>query len=100
MAKPVRGCLTPQPPEDASEPEENPSVPQQEELPDTAEGEVLVDYYPDVGSEPENEPVAQDEKEENSNTEYSNMGIPEAGTFHQWMMLCNVLRKIQWVHIE
>ena len=34
MARLVRGCLTPWPPEGASEPETNPSVPQWEEQSD------------------------------------------------------------------
>ena len=65
------------------EPETNVSVPQQEEQPDAAEGEVIVDNDPDVyyeGSEPEIEPVAQEEKEENSDAEYANMEIPQEFT--------------------
>ena len=49
------------------------------------------------GSEPKNETVAQEGKEENSNAEYANMEIPQAWTFCQRMMACKVLQKIQWV---
>ena len=69
MARPVRGCLTPQPPEGAGESATNPCVPKQEEQPDATEGKVIVDYNPNIdyeGSEPEIEPVAQEEKEETS----------------------------------
>ena len=55
MARPVRGCPTPQPPEGTGKPEKNLSVPQQEEQPDAAEGKVIVDYNLDIdyeGSEP------------------------------------------------
>ena len=66
MARPVRGHLMPwSQQEDAEEPETNLSVPQQEEQPDAAEGEIIADYNPDVdyeGLEPTNEPVAQEEK--------------------------------------
>ena len=51
---------------------------QQEEQPDAAEGKVMVDYNMDIdyeGSEPKNEPVAQKEKEENSDVEYVNVEI-------------------------
>ena len=51
----------------AEESETNPSVPQQEEQPDSTEGKVIADYDPDLdyeGSEPKNEPVTQEQKEE------------------------------------
>ena len=85
------------------EPETNPSVPQQEEQPNATEGEVKghqdldVDYE---GSEPKIEPISQEEKEENSVTEYANMLIPQKGTFHQRTMCCKVFQRIQWVHQE
>ena len=37
---------------------------------------------------------------ENSNVEHANMEIPWAGTFHQRMMPCNIMQRIQWVHWE
>ena len=37
-----------------------------------------IDYE---GSEPDNEPIAQEEKEEDPNAQYENMMIPHAGTF-------------------
>ena len=84
MARLVRGCLTAcSQSEDAKEPETNPSVPQQEEHPDATEGKVMVDYNPNIDyylSEPRNEPVAQEEKEENSDAEHGNMEIPPKGT--------------------
>ena len=79
----------------------NPSVPQQEEQTDATEGKVIIDYDLDIdydGSEPKNEPVAQEEKEENSNAEYVNMEMTCGGTFHQRMMPCNVMQRIQWIH--
>ena len=48
-------------------------------------------------SEPKNEPVAQEKKDEKFDTEYANMDIPHAGTFHWRMMPCNVLKRFQWV---
>ena len=94
MARPVRGCPTPQPLEGTGEPETNSSAPQQEEQSDAAEGKVIVDCNLDVdyeGSEPENESVAQEKKEESYNAEYANMDIPRDRTFHQRMMPCNIL---------
>ena len=62
MARTIRGCLTAQSQQESTEePETNPSVPQQKEQLDTAEGKFIVEYSPDVdyeGSEPKNEPVA------------------------------------------
>ena len=85
---------------DKEEPATNPSVPQQDVQPDAAEGKVIADYDPNVnyeGSEHENEIVGQEEEEKNSNAEYVNMKIPQAGTFHQRMMPCNVMQRIQQV---
>ena len=77
MAKPMRRYTMPQSWQGGTEePETNTSVPQQEKQPDAAEGKVIIDYNPDVdyeGSEPKNEPVAWEEKEENSDTEYANI---------------------------
>ena len=89
--------------EGTEEPKTNPSVSQQEEQPDATEGEVITDYDPDVDyeeSEPKNEPGAQKEKEEHSDTEYANIEIPCNGTFHQKMMPCNVRQRIKCVHQE
>ena len=83
------------------EPETNVSVPRQELQPDVIDGKVIADYDLDVnyeGSEPKNESVAQEKKEENSDAEYANMEIPQEGTFHQRMMPHNVLQRIQRVH--
>ena len=88
-------------PKGTEEPEKNPSVPQQEEQPDATEGKVIVDYILDVdyeGSETKNATVALEEEEENSVTEYVCIEIPHEGTFHQRMMPCNVILRIQWVH--
>ena len=77
MARPVRGSPTSQPPEGTGEHETNPSVPQQKEQPDAAEGKVI-DYNLDLdyeGSESENEQAAQEEQEENSDAEYANINI-------------------------
>ena len=63
----------------------------------------MADYNPDIdyeGPEPENEPVAQEEKEENFNAVFAKMEIPKAGTFYQMMMPCDVMHRIQWVHQE
>ena len=57
MARAVRGCPTPWSQQEGAERESNPSVPQQEEQPDTAKGKGIVDYDLDIdyeGSEPEN----------------------------------------------
>ena len=95
MARPMRGCPTARLQlEDDEEPETNPSVPHQEVQPDAAGGKVIADYNLDIdyeGSEPKNEPVAQEEKEENSNAEYENMEIPQARTFYQRMMPHDVI---------
>ena len=40
-------------PEGAEEPETNPSVPQQEEQPDTTDGKVIADYKLDIGYDSE-----------------------------------------------
>ena len=67
MARPVRGCPTPHSQQEHTESESNSTVPQQEEQPDAAEGEDIVDYDLDIdsdGSKPKNEPAAQEEKKE------------------------------------
>ena len=64
---------------------------------------VIVDYNLEVDyerTEPENETVSQEEKEENSDAEYVNMDVPQAGTLHQRMMPCNALQRNQKVHQE
>ena len=64
--------------EGAEEPVTNPSVPQQEERPGTAEGEDIADYHLETdyeGSEPKNEPVAQEQKEEDPDAEYAKMEL-------------------------
>ena len=83
MARPVRRCLTPWPPEGAGEPETYPSIPQAKEQLDMTESKVIVDYGSDIDyewSEPKNEPVAQKEKEEQLDVDYVNMELPQAGT--------------------
>ena len=75
-------------PDNAEEPETNPSVPQQEEQSYTAEGKVIIDYGLDVDyeeSEPKIEPDAQEEKDENSDKEYTNIDIPCDRTLCQRM---------------
>ena len=75
----MRGHPTSWPPEGTDESKTNPSVLQQEEQPDSAEGEVIVDYDLDIdceGSKQKNEPIAQEEQQENSDAEYANMEIP------------------------
>ena len=61
----------------------------------TADYNLDIDY---VGSEPENEPDVQEEKEENSDAEYTKVKIPCDGTFHQRMMHWNVFQRIQHIH--
>ena len=87
----------------AKEPETSPSVPQQEEQPDATEGKVIVDYDLDIdyyGSASKNEPVTQEEKEENSDAEYTNVEITQDRTFCQRILPCNVMQEIQQVHLE
>ena len=89
--------------EGAEEPEINPSVSQQEEQPDATKGKVIADYDPDIDyerSKPKNKPDSQEKKEENTDIEYTNMEIPHNGTFHQRMMPCNNVQRIQHVHPE
>ena len=67
--------------ERAGEPETIPSVPWWEEQTDAIEVEVIVEYKLDIGykpegSDPENEPDAQ-EDEDNSNAEYAQMELPQ-----------------------
>ena len=81
------GCLTARlQQEDAEEPERNP---QQEDQPDSAEGEDTTDYDPDVdyvGSEPENETVVLDQSEVNLDAENASIEIPHDGTLSLRMM--------------
>ena len=66
-------------PEGIEKPVIYPSVPWQEEQSDAKKGKIVADYNLDVdytGSEPKNELVTQEEKEENSDTVYMNMKIP------------------------
>ena len=70
----------------AEEPERDP---QQEEQPDATGGKNIADYDPDVDyewSEPEVEPVTQDQREVGSDAEYAKMEIPCDGTLCQRMM--------------
>ena len=70
MAMPVMGCPTARlQQEGAEEPERDP---QQEEQPDTTEGKDIVDYNLDIycdGSEPKKEPVTQEQREVDPDTE-------------------------------
>ena len=104
MARPVTGCPISWPQqEDTEELETNHIVPQQEEQLDAAEGKVIADYDLDIdyeGSEPKNEPVTQEEKDKDPNAECASMKILCTGTFCQRMILCNVLKSIQWVQRE
>ena len=56
------------------------------------DGKVAVDYKPDVdyipeGADPNDEPDAQEEKEEeNSNAKYVKMDLPHQGTLRQQTM--------------
>ena len=74
MARPVRGCQTARlKQKGAEEPERDP---QWEEQPSTTEGNVIVDNNLEVdyeGSEPEVEPVAQEQKEVVPDAEYAKM---------------------------
>ena len=48
-----------------------------------------MNYDPDLdyeGLEPENEPVAQEEKEQYPDAEYAKMKLPQNGTFCQMLM--------------
>ena len=89
MVRTMRGCPTTQSQSEGKDkPEINPSVPQQEEQPDATEGKDIVDYNPDVdyeGSESQNDPVAQEKKEEDPVMEYAKMDMPRSGTLHQRM---------------
>ena len=63
MARPVRGCPTARPPQEGAEEPERDH--QQEDQPDAAEGKDIADYDPDVdyvGSEPNIEQSAQEQK--------------------------------------
>ena len=99
MARPVRGHLIPRLQlEGVTEPKRDP---QQEEQPDTAEGEVIADYNLDADyerSEPKVEPDAPEQKEEDPNAKYANMKMPRDGTLHQKMMTQETYMGILWVH--
>ena len=87
MARLVRGCPTPRSQQEGmEEPERDP---QKGEQPDTAECEVIADYDPDVDyekSEPEIEPDAQEQREDDPDAAYAKMEIPRNGTLCQRMM--------------
>ena len=87
MARPVRGCPTPRPQqEDMEEPVRNP---QQEEQSDATESKVIANYSPDIdyeGSEPKVESDAQEQREVDSDPEYTKMEMPREGILHQKMM--------------
>ena len=46
------------------------------------------------------EPVTQEEKEKDPETEYANMEITQSGTFYQRKIPCDVFKNIEWVHRE
>ena len=104
MARLVRGCPTARSQqESAEEPETNLSVPQQEEHPDTVEDRDITDYDLDIdyeGSEPKNEQVAQEQKEEDPEAEYAKMELQQDGTFHQRMIPWETMKGIQKVDRE
>ena len=89
----MRGHSTaPLQPDGREGPQTSASVPLQEVQLDAAESKVIADYDLDIdyeGSEPKIEPVTQEEKEENSNTEYANSHM---------MKPCNFMQRIQWAH--
>ena len=61
----------------------------------------IEDHDPDidyVGSEPEVELVAQDERGVDPDTEYASMEIPQVGTLHQRMVPWEQHEGILWVH--
>ena len=75
--------------------------PQEEDWFDAAESKDTADYNLDidyVGSEPEVEPVAQDEREVDPDSEYVNMEISQDGTLGQRMMPQEQYMGILWVH--
>ena len=58
--------------------------PQQEDQPDVTEGKDIADYDPDVdyeGSEPKVKQSAQEQREDDPDTEYVGMEIPQDGPF-------------------
>ena len=69
-------------------PENNTIVPQQVEHADAKEGKVVLHYnlnayYKPEGPDPHDEPDAQEEKEENSTSEYAIIELPCRGTLRQ-----------------
>ena len=83
MARPVRRHPTPWPQEGADEPETNVSVARQGGQRGAREGKEIANYDPDVdykseGSDPDIEAV--NEEEENSETEYAKMDLPQDRT--------------------
>ena len=102
MARPVRGCLTPQPQQGGTkEPETNTSVPQQEEQIDASEGKDIDDYDAHLDNKPEGlapEIKAVDEDKENSDTEYAKIELPHDEILHQRKMNCKVAEKIKRVY--
>ena len=87
MASMVRGCsIARSQPEGTEEPKQDP---QQEDKPDAAEGKDIVDYDPDLdyeGSEPEVEPVTQEQSKVDPNAENAKMERPRSGTLCQRMI--------------
>ena len=102
MARPVRGCPTPQAQQKgAEEPETNICVPKKERQMDTTGVEVIADYDLDVNYEPKGsdpEIKAVHEEEENSDVEYAKMELSQDGTLHQRTMNCKVMDRIEQVH--
>ena len=93
MARPVRGHLTSRPQQEGKvEPERDP---QQEELPDTTEGEVIEDYNPD---KPKIEPDTQEQREVDPDAVYAKMEMPIDGTLHQRVMPWEMYMGILQVH--
>ena len=87
MARPVRRCPTAKSQQEGIEEPERDT--QQEDQPDTTEGEDIADYNLDIdyeGSEPEIKPSAQEQKEVDPDAEHAEMEIPQDETLHQRMM--------------
>ena len=107
MARAMRGCLTAWlQQEGAAKSWNNVSILWLEEQADAKEGKVMVYYKPDInyepeGSDPNDEPDAQgEEEEENSDVEYAKVEIPFQGTLRQKTMHYKVQDQIQHIHAE
>ena len=104
MAQTMRGCLTAcSQIECAAEPENSLSIMQLEEQVDAEEGEVIVNYEPDVdydpeGPDPNTQPVTQEEEEENFDAEHVKMELLYQGTLRKWTMHHQVHDWIWHVH--